>query len=409
MNPSAVGAARLILILLLLGSQAYLLVRILSYLRAKESGRLLRFVVWIAFSVFNLPMFYLTFFWSPKVVFTDFLTWAAVYPFYVWQIAGLMVFLLIIAGKIIKLPVIGAVAILKKIPLTGNRIVALRKNRRFEKFDQSRRVFLRTTFWGASAYVVAGSGYGVFYRSHFELVQKQLRLSRLPACLDGLTMGLLSDIHSGPYMSKEEIDEYVKVLNSLQPDIVFLPGDFVTMQQKEIFPVIESLSELKPRYGVYGCLGNHEFYSRAPDEITRRLEDAGVKMLRNENVTLDIKGDRLTIIGIDDLGHGDNFPAAVRAVPLDSVKILMTHKPYFFPIAAEAGMDLVLAGHTHGGQLVFVKVGDFALAPATFVSKYVAGLYEIGDSLMYVSRGVGTIGVPFRINCPAEVTLFTLK
>jgi predicted MPP superfamily phosphohydrolase len=407
-NASAVGAARLILILLLLGSQTYLLLRALSYLRTKESARHLRFVVWIAFSVFNLPMFYLTFFWSPKVVLTNFLTWAAVYPFYVWQIAGLMVFLLIIVGKIIKLPVIGAVTVLKRIPLTRDRIAAFRKNARFQKFDQSRRVFLRTTFWGASAYVVVGSGYGVFYQNQFELVQKQLRLSRLPASLSGLTMGLMSDIHSGPYMSKDEIDEYVTALNSLQPDIVFLPGDFVTMHQKEIFPVIESLSEMKARYGVYGCLGNHEFYSRAPDDITRRLEDAGVKMLRNENVTLDIEGNKLAIIGIDDLGHGENFPAAVRAVPPDSVKVLMTHKPYFFPRAAEAGMDLVLAGHTHGGQLVFVKVGEFALAPATFVSKYVAGLYEIGDSLLYVSRGVGTIGVPFRINCPPEVTLFTL-
>lgn len=408
MHPSVFSVARPILILILLGSQAYLLLRVLSYLKAKQSARILRLVVWIPFVVFNLPIFYLTFFRPPKFLFTDLFTWVAVYPFYIWQFSGLMILLLVLIAKFIKLPFIGAGAVMKKIPFAGKKIASFQNDGRFEKFDQSRRAFLRTTFWGASAYVVVGTSYGVFCRNQFELVQKQLQLKNLPAALNGLTIGLISDIHSGPYMSKEEIDEYVKALNSLQPDIVFVPGDFVTMLQKEIYPVIESLSELKARYGVYGCLGNHEFYSRAPDDITKRLEDAGVKMLRNENVTVNVKGHKLALIGIDDLGHGDNFPAARQTVPLDALKILMTHKPYFFPRAAEAGMDLVLAGHTHGGQVVFVKVGDFALAPATIVSKYVAGLYEIGDSLMYVSRGVGTIGVPFRINCPPEVTLFTL-
>ena len=160
--------------------------------------------------------------------------------------------------------------------------------------------------------------------------------------------------------------------------------------------------------GVYGCLGNHEFYSRAPDEITKRLEDAGIRILRNESLSLSHRGSKFSLLGIDDVGHGDNFAAAMSGNSTNDFKILLSHKPYFFPKAAEAKIDLVLSGHTHGGQVVFVKVGDFALAPATFVSKYVAGLYDIGDSFMYVSRGVGTIGVPFRINCPPEVTKLVL-
>jgi predicted MPP superfamily phosphohydrolase len=403
-----VEVARLSLILLLLGSQTYLLLKISSYVRARQSPTILRALPWIVFALFNLPVFYLTFFRPPKAMFTETMMWIAVYPFYVWQFSGLLISLLILAGKIIKFPLIGVFNVLRKIPLAGEKIAELQEDRRFKKFDQSRRAFLRTAFCGASAYIVVDSVYSVFIRNRFELVEKQLQLSRLPATLRGLTMGLISDIHSGPSMSREEIDEYVTLLNSLRPDLVFIPGDFVTMRPQEIFPVAESLSELKTRYGIFGCLGNHEFYSRAPDEITKRLEDAGVRMLRNENVTLDIKGNRLSIIGIDDLKHGDDFPSAVMGVPADSAKILLTHKPYFFPTAAEAGMDLVLAGHTHGGQIVFVKVGDFALAPATFASEYVAGLYEIGESLMYVSRGIGTIGVPFRINCQPEVTLFTL-
>jgi predicted MPP superfamily phosphohydrolase len=408
MHPSILSVVRLLLVCALLGSQAYLVLKMLSFLKARKSSKIIRLACCIPFVVFNLPVFYLTFFRAPKVLFTDLVTWVGVYPFYVWQFSGLIIFLFLLVGKVIELPFVAVAAMLKKIPFTSGKIASVQNNERLEKFNQSRRTFLRTTFWGASAYVVAGISYGVFYRNQFELVQKQLHLKKLPAALNGLTVGLISDIHSGPYISKEEIDGYIGTLNSLQPDLVFLPGDFVTMLPKEIYPVVESLSGLKSRYGVYGCLGNHEFYSRAPDDITRRLEDAGVKMLRNQSVTININGNKLALIGIDDLGHGDNFAAAVQTVPAGAVKILMTHKPYFFPEAAAAEMDLVLAGHTHGGQVVFVKVGDFALAPASIASRYVAGLYEIGDSLMYVSRGVGTIGVPFRINCPPEVTLFTL-
>ncbi len=336
------------------------------------------------------------------------MTWVAVYPFYVWQFSGFIIFLLLIIGKIIKLPFTGLRYLLERLPATSEKLVAIENDERFQKFDRSRRAFLRTTLWGCSAYVVLGSSYGVYLRNKYEVVEKQLRIKNLPQSLTGLNVGLISDIHSGAYMSKEEIDEYVRALMSFKPDIIFVPGDFVTILPSEIYPVIESLSNLKAPLGVYGCLGNHEFYSRAPDDITKRLEDAGVKMLRNENITIDIRGNKVALIGIDDLGHGDNFPAAMQGVSSDQLKILMSHKPYFFPKAAEAGIDLVLSGHTHGGQVVFVKVGDFALAPATFVSKYVAGLYDIGDSLMYVSRGVGTIGVPFRINCPPEITLLTL-
>jgi predicted MPP superfamily phosphohydrolase len=408
MHPSTFLVARVILTAFLIGSQAYLLFKIMRYLNVKHTGSSIRAAVWATFLVFNLPMFYLITFHPPKFLFADFFTKIAVFPFYVWQFSGLIIFLLQMLAKAIKLPFVGIVALTKWIPITRNRITAIQGDERFRRFDQSRRIFLRTAFLGASAYVVAGSSYGALYRNRFEVVRKELKLTNLPSSLTGLTLGLVSDIHSGPYMSKEEIERYVAELNSLRPDIIFLPGDFVTIRLDEIYPVIESLSELKAPYGVFGCLGNHEFYSRAPDEITRRLNDAGVKMLRNENAILNIRGGELAILGIDDLGHGDDFPAAMKSVPPDMTKILMSHKPYFFPSAADSGIDLTLAGHTHGGQVVFMKVGDFTLAPATLVSKYIAGLYDIGDSLMYVSRGVGTIGVPFRINCPPEVTLFTL-
>jgi predicted MPP superfamily phosphohydrolase len=400
--------ARLILTLFLIGSQTYLLFKVLRYLNAKKARSSIRVAICVAFAVFNLPIFYLITFRPPKFLLADSFMDIAVFPFYVWQFSGLVIFFLQMLGRVIRLPLVGGVALMRHIPITQQRIALVQNNERFKRFDRSRRTFLRTAFWGASAYVVAGSSYGALYRNRFEVVRRELNLKNLPSSLRGLTLGLISDIHSGPYMSKEEMDRYVTELSSLRPDIILLPGDFVTMRLEEIYPVVESLSELKAPYGVFGCLGNHEFYSHAPDEITKRLDDAGVKMLRNESAILDIRGDKLAILGIDDLGHGDDFPAAMKSVPPDTTKILMSHKPYFFPSAAESGINLTLAGHTHGGQVVFVKVGDFTLAPATLVSKYIAGLYDIGDSLMYVSRGVGTIGVPFRINCPPEVTLFTL-
>jgi len=398
----------MIFVVILLLCQAYFFIKVHSYLRAKGKGRWPRMLASIPFVLFNLPVFYLTFFRPPASYLSDLVVWAVLYPFYVWQFSSFIIVLLILVGKTIGLPFAAVFGILKVFPYTKEKLKIVSSTTGFQKFDKSRRAFIRAAFWGSSAYVVGSSAYGVFLRNKYELVERRLMLQKLPPTLNGLTIGLISDIHAGAYMAKEEIDQYVRVLNSWKPDLIFVPGDFVTILPNEIYPVIESLSDLRAPLGVYGCLGNHEFYTGAPDQLTKRLEDAGVRILRNENLRVRHKGADFTLLGIDDLRHGDNFPAAMSGVQENEFKILLCHKPYFFPRAAESAIDLVFSGHTHGGQVVFVKVGDFALAPATFVSPYVAGLYEMGQSQMYVSRGVGTIGVPFRINCPPEVTKLVL-
>ncbi len=408
MRPTSFPLTRMIFVVILLVCQAYLLIRILSYVRTKEKGKLLRILASTPFVLFNLPVFYLTFFRPSNSFMSVLIVWMFLSPFYVWQFSSLIIVLLILVGKIVGLPFAAVLKMLRVIPSRKEKLKRIGSSSKFQKFDQSRRAFVRTAFWGSTAYVVGSSAHGVFLRSKYERLEKTLLFPNLPRALNGLTIGLISDIHSGPYLSKDEIDEYVRVVNAWRPDIVFLPGDFVTIDPSEIYPVKESLRDLRAPLGVYGCLGNHEFYTGRPDDLTKELEDAGVRILRNENLRVRFNDTNFSLIGIDDLRHGDNFPAAMSGVQGDDFKILLCHKPYFFPRAAESAIDLVLSGHTHGGQVVFVKVGDFALAPATFVSPYVAGLYEMGRSQMYVSRGVGTIGVPFRINCPPEVTKLIL-
>jgi len=182
---------------------------------------------------------------------------------------------------------------------------------------------------------------------------------------------------------------------------------------EEIYPFADAFDKLKAPYGAYGVLGNHDFYTREEATITRIVNEAGIRMLRDEFVVLEKNGSKICLIGVDDVGNArdaeEHLRKALKHAPPDVPRVLAAHRPYYVRQAAGQGVDLVLSGHTHGGQLVFGRIGNRAFTPAALVSPYVWGYYSINATQMYVSRGIGTVAVPVRINCPPELTRIVLR
>ena len=209
------------------------------------------------------------------------------------------------------------------------------------------------------------------------------------------------------------MDMYCKAMMSLGTDIIVIPGDFVNSQTEEVYPFAESFSALHAPGGVYGVMGNHDFYAPDPERVAREVDGCGVKLLRNDNMIIAKNGAHLALIGIDDVGRADravaHMQSAARGVPDVLPRILLCHRPYYLEQASSLGMDLVLSGHTHGGQIVLGHIGAVTLTPASLASPYVWGHYSRGNTQMYVSRGIGTVGLPIRINCPPEITRITLR
>ncbi len=244
----------------------------------------------------------------------------------------------------------------------------------------------------------------------YQITRIAISFPDLPVGLRGLTIAQVSDVHAGIYMTKDHMMEIVELTNSLHANIVALTGDHVDSSDIQIPSVREAMNMLKSDYGIYGCLGNHDHFATA-DKVSASLQQIGVVMLDNANRPLNINGEKLSLIGVDDAGYGrSNFARlddALRGVDPQTFKILLSHRPEFFGQAKNAGMDLTLAGHTHGGQ-VGIEFWGINLNPAYLVTKYVRGLFKEDGKQMYVNVGVGMVGVPIRIVRP-EITLITLQ
>jgi predicted MPP superfamily phosphohydrolase len=266
--------------------------------------------------------------------------------------------------------------------------------------------------YGLTGVAFAGSAYGMLLEKHAcDVIPVDFSFPHLPPGLDGFTIALISDIHSSIFMPKEDMDKYAALVNSLHADLIVVPGDFVNSNMNEVYPFAEAFSELRAPYGVYGVLGNHDFYAGV-DPVARNVDDCGIKLLRDDKVVVEKNGGKLYLMGVDDVGFENRAPikmdTAIGYAPLPIPRILLCHRPYYLKQASEKKIDLVLSGHTHGGQVVFGRFGNIVLAPSRLASKYVWGKYREGDTHMYVTRGVGTVGLPVRLNCPPEVTLITL-
>ena len=283
-----------------------------------------------------------------------------------------------------------------------------------------RRQFLeRSANAVVAAPFVAGT-YGLFYgRLNLQITRQRIRLARLPKAFAGFRIAQLSDIHIGPFMTEDQIRKYVRIANDLKPDLFALTGDFVTWDASTQWAVVSALTGLRAPFGIFGCLGNHEAWSRTEASITRMFREVGIRILRQENVAVSTHGESFNLMGVDfetsrHMGPGNEkfvrqyLEGVGSLMAPGGVNILMSHNPDTFDRAAELGIDLSLAGHTHGGQVALEFVSP-EIAPSRLVTPYVAGWFQKPGGQLYVNRGIGTIGVPIRIGAPPEITVYELN
>ena len=238
--------------------------------------------------------------------------------------------------------------------------------------------------------------------SRIEISEQRIWLDGLPETFSGLRIVQLSDIHHGKYYPLEAATRAVALANALNPDLVALTGDFVSYSRACVEPVAEVLGMLRARYGVLAVLGNHDFRVGA-EGITKALDRQGIEVLRNRNLRLCFRGEELALAGVDDHGYGADLRRAFGGIPAKTPKILLAHNPNIIRGAARYGADLVLSGHTHGGQLNFPLIGSFAYGCSPERLRYKVGWDRLADTQIYVSRGLGTIVLPWRLRCPAEI------
>jgi len=207
-------------------------------------------------------------------------------------------------------------------------------------------------------------------------------------------------------MPADEIRRCVTITNQLKPDLILMTGDYVAWDPAAQGEVVQALAGLHAPYGVFGSLGNHESITDTEDSITRLFAAQGIHILRQERALIRLGGDTLNLIGVDDSITDDK--AVEHLVMPGTVNILLNHNPNDFDQAAELGIDLMLAGHTHGGQLSleFLHRG---LALIRLETPYVSGWYEKSGGQLYVNRGIGTTVLPIRVGARPEITVLELS
>jgi len=234
-------------------------------------------------------------------------------------------------------------------------------------------------------------------------------LARLPPALSGTRIVHLSDVHVGPTIQRAFIETIVAQCNALAADLIVITGDLVDGSVEELREHVAPLSSLRAKYGVFFVTGNHEYYSGAADWCGE-LERLGVRVLRNERVSIGDETASFDLAGVDDHsahrfgnGHGEDLPKALRGRDLSRELVLLAHQPRTIFEAQAHGVGLQLSGHTHGGQLW----------PWTYLVRLqqpvVAGLARFGNSLVYVSCGTGYWGPPMRLGAPSEIAELTLR
>jgi len=241
-----------------------------------------------------------------------------------------------------------------------------------------------------------------------EITATDIWLRRLHAAHDGLKIVHLTDLHHSLFTPLDEIQRAVHLANLLKPDVVALTGDYVTLSRSYIWPVARALGKLRARLGVFAVLGNHDF-GVDPDEVTQALRAQRVRVLRNAHFALRAGSATLWVVGVDDLWwQADDLRAALRSVPGRDPKILLCHNPLGIHLAAEHGIDFVLSGHTHGGQVRLPVVGS-VYGRSKLGERFVEGWNRLNGTQIYISRGIGKVLVPLRLGCPSEIACLRLR
>lgn len=235
-----------------------------------------------------------------------------------------------------------------------------------------------------------------------------ITLPRLPKEFDGFRVVQLSDIHHSPLTGLEHIERAFKIANDLQPDIIALTGDYVSHEEKYVPPVAEAMGKLRARHGVYAVMGNHDHWTDG-SLVSDMMKNEGIRVLNNEGFRFEYNGASIWLAGVDDLLVGlTDVPAALKGSQQDEFKLLLAHNPAIIRTAQPAGVDLMLSGHTHGGQIRLREANESSLFPRRR-RRLSSGLHKRGNTQIYITRGIGTVVLPVRYGCPPEVSVIELR
>lgn len=246
-----------------------------------------------------------------------------------------------------------------------------------------------------------------------EITHQRIIIARLPREFHGFRIVQLSDIHHSPFLTEEEIVETARRANELKPDLIVLTGDYVSHSRDYIAGCARALGTLRARHGVFAVLGNHDHWTDS-EMIVAAFNRQGIRVLCNENVRIALDTSYISLAGIDDLMAGrPDMSMALSGTHRNDIRILLAHNPAVIREAARAGVDLVLSGHTHGGQINWrLLTGRQDRKTARWLRRpsrrLMRGYAQFGLTHLYVNRGLGTVIVPLRYGCPPEITIIEL-
>jgi predicted MPP superfamily phosphohydrolase len=278
--------------------------------------------------------------------------------------------------------------------------------------NPGRRLLLNTAGNALMVCPFAVIGYGsLVQRTDFRVREIDVPMPGLPRDLDGFRLLQLSDIHLSAFLTEAELARVIDAALGLRPHLAVVTGDLISAFGDPLEACIRQLARLKSDAGIYACMGNHERYAEAESLAVTSGRRAGILFLRGESRRLRFGNSVLNLAGVDyqPLADRKNYlRGAERLVAPGEFNVLLSHNPDVFPVAARQGYNLVLAGHTHGGQ-VSIEILQQGINPARFFTPYVYGLYRAGNAAEYVTRGIGTIGIPARIGAPPEISVLRLR
>lgn len=272
----------------------------------------------------------------------------------------------------------------------------------------TRRQFIKLAVAAGMVGLAGCSAYGTFIEPYsYELTEREIFIPNLPASFDGFRIVQLSDMHHSRFVTLDEVRRAVELTQGAGGDLIVLTGDYTTYSRRFIEPCVELLRTLSAPFGVWAILGNHD-HATDPRATTRALERAGIPVLSNRWTEIERGGEGLPLVGVDDWSWAAlDWERAQRGLDARRASILLSHQPRVLDMQPAWKHSLILAGHTHGGQINLPLIG----APVRFSEefKYVSGLFRRADTQMFVTRGTGVVGLPIRIGAPPEISVLRLR
>ncbi len=286
-----------------------------------------------------------------------------------------------------------------------------------EAEDPARRTFLRKVATAGLGAAAVGTGWGASeaYGTP-EVTRLNLSFPDLPPGLDGLRLVQLSDLHVGPMLGPPTVARWRRLTDREQPDLLLVTGDFVDSLPGEVAPFLEAFGHFPAPLGCFAILGNHDYFTD-PRPIWQGLEAAGFRCLENAHALVTRNGATLAVVGISDpmapngrfrgirFGDGPRPDVAIQGIPDDAWRLCLSHRPSNWDLAVRTGARLTLSGHTHGGQVNLIP----GVSSARMMGPYTRGLFEENGFKLYVSRGLGVVGIPMRLGASPELVVITLR